>query len=252
MDFMPKLINAAGKEQISFEIQGPDGELQLRRQPLALYVQGLQRSAPGKAYLMMSDRALRYQELAEFLVPPSCLGPDHSAELPAEFQPVESHCLLMGGRGATTRLHRSSSATCTWSLLVLGRARWRLFPPAFAEDSSSSGPDAEAWEATQEIGEVLLLPPGWWSQAWLEDRSLAVLGRRLPEDSLALAAEQAARQLGVPLEPEDLRRDPWEVFGRAAQEAKRREPRPDSLGLLAALQSSARPELRCPPQQDAS
>lgn len=277
VEFMPKLINAAGKEPVTYEIQGPEGDLQLRQAPFALYVQGLQRSAPGRAFLMVSDRTLQHPELAEFLVPPSCFGPDRLAELPAELRPAEGAQLLVGGRGAVGPLHRTPVANCTWSHLVLGKVRWHLLPPrtelaslgrqegvgdgntstadTFSEDIAEGGMgglETEIWEATQEIGEALLLPPGWWCQARFEDRSLAVVGQQLPEASLASAAAQVARHFDLRSEPEWHTRSPWEVFEAGSEEARQRGSRPGDLGLPAALRSSTRPEPRSPLRPGAS
>jgi len=253
LDFMPKLIGAAGKEQVAFEVQGPDGELRPRQAPLAVYLQELQRSSPGRAYFMASDAALRRAALAEFLAPPSCALPDLLAELPEPLRPPgaqDSRYLLMGGRGATSRLRRIPVTCCTWSLLVLGRMRWHLLPPStpaaalgaevgdwgtctsamdsFAEaalarapegNSESVGPSwppgSELWEATQEIGEVLLLPPGWWSQAHLEDRSLMVGGPCLPEALLPVAAQEVARWTGECEQPGGPPGSPREALERA-------------------------------------
>eukprot|EP00439_Symbiodinium_sp_Y106_P070717 s32_g12.t1 len=72
-------------------------------------------------------------------------------------------------------------------MLVLGSAHWSLLPPgsvlasddgsiwgnvASEEDAAAFG--GEVWQTVQEMGEVLVIPPGWWHQASFQDRTLAI------------------------------------------------------------------------------
>jgi len=251
-EFMPKLMSTAGTCSATFEIQGSQDEaVQARKAPLAMYIQELSKSVPGKAYLMVSEEALRSPKLSEFLNPPACCEPNIAPDLPALFQPSSSCCLVVGGKGARCQLHRDPVTWAGWNFLVLGRKRWHLFPPetprealgaqagpwgsgtsprdSFAKESVSNGKPgsrpvlAEAvWEATQEMGEVLIIPPGWWHQTLHEDRTLAIMSQFVTEGAvLAAVAKEVHQWLSadgawsgeLPAE------DPRQVLERAAEQA---------------------------------
>lgn len=256
LDFMPKLMSCAGKLHVSYEVQGPQDEVRVQQSPLAMYIQDIQRSTPGRAFMMMSDDVLCRPDLSEFVLPPSCCEPDLLPSLPSELQPSCRRTLLMGGKGAASQLHRDPVTCCGWHLLVLGKARWRLFPPgtepaelgaelgswgsgaslasSFSEDAAARcpgwGPE-EVWEATQEMGEVLLIPTGWWHQLLLEDRSLAVIGHFVTETLMPLVAHEVALWLSSQATPEEPPADEREVFELAAAQA-RIHGRPDLRAWL--------------------
>merc|ERR1712151_1029043 len=66
---------------------------------------------------------------------------------------------------------------------------------AFGDDRVSLQSSCDAWEAVQEAGDILVVPPEWWRQPRFEDRSLAVLSEWLPlaarHRTLATAATAA-------------------------------------------------------------
>lgn len=102
--------------------------------------------------------------------------------------------LLIGARGAGVGIHVDPHGTSAWNALLFGRKRWALLPPGAplrdalrgardaADDAAALG-SAAAWfeicapalradaarvglvEATQEAGEILYIPAGWWHVA---------------------------------------------------------------------------------------
>lgn len=184
LEFMPKLMTFAARQAVTYEEQADVGS---ERGEMALgpFVQLIQQAGAGRALLMFSDTALQAPELRAFVTPPQNLGPSEALRL------------VMGGAGARTRLVQHGQGR--WSFLVLGKAKWRLLPPrtkaedvggalgasgfgvstlnSFQElDDRSGSCSLEVLEAVQEMGEALLVPAGWWQQANLEDRYLAVEG----------------------------------------------------------------------------
>ncbi|CAK0842440.1 unnamed protein product [Prorocentrum cordatum] len=249
LDFMPTLLHLAGRDGVVYEARGagPDAAVEERRGPLARVVQEVHGAHAGSSCLMVCGRVLCRECLSELSSPPSCCaaGPLGGA-LPEALRPVAERYLLLGSGGARGRLCRDPALWCSWSLAVLGRTSWRLLPPGaqvpaaqdgdcwggatseldlFAASGGAGPPLAEAaWEATQEMGEVLLVPPGWWQQAAYEDRSLQVVGLHCTEAALPRIAEAACARLGVAAEPGHR---PEELLRRAAAEAAgRATPRP--------------------------
>ncbi|CAE8602770.1 unnamed protein product [Polarella glacialis] len=234
LDFMPKLMAASGRDQVTYEVQGIESDLQTLNAPLATYIQETGQSCEGSAYLMASSEVLRKPVLSAFLATPSCCRPYYGGKqsetgegsqdwsLPVSIRPSGDRCLMVGGQGAKTQLRRDPVVSASWNMLVLGRARWRLFPAdatppdicadsdgwgsavssadCFAKDDlkvaqrsgASGASSAKAWEAVQEMGEVLVIPPGWWHQSMFEDRCLAVLGQFLDDCQLPLASAEVS------------------------------------------------------------
>jgi len=217
--FMPKMMTCVGKEPVTFEMQ-EKGKATRRQAPLALYIQELQQSSREKSYLMTSHSVLERQELAEFVMPPQCLGGDQTNTIPECMRPSHGPVLIVGGRGATCALHRDPVVWLGWNVLVLGRKQWHLFPPSatakdlhaqvgvwgsgFSQDDTfspegqscfSPWPPVDLWEGTQEMGELLLVPPGWWHQTLHEDRTLAIMGQSIPESMLPAIAEELTKSL---------------------------------------------------------
>ena len=96
---------------------------------------------------------------------------------------------------------------------------WRLFPPSttaaqlcglqgggwggdtspvdsFWGELPEGWSPAGTWEATQEMGDVMLVPPGWWYQVRLDDRCLAVVGQYATRGTLPLVEAEVALKLG--------------------------------------------------------
>merc|ERR1712000_713147 len=92
--------------------------------------------------------------------------------------------------------------------LTAGNASWGASASrtdVFASDVGT------VWEATQEMGEVLLIPPGWRRQCLHQDRSLSVSNRFITKACLPAVAQAVSSWLTlVGLE------DPEKVFASAA------------------------------------
>ncbi|CAK9053302.1 Sel1-repeat-containing protein YbeQ, partial [Durusdinium trenchii] len=198
LDFMPRLMTACGRDVVAYEIQGKGMSAQSMAAPFAQYIQQLQRSDVGAAYLMSSDQLLERPELQDLLQSPEGLA------VRGDMPPLP-HWLTVGGAGAKTLLKRDPVVTASWTMLVLGSARWSLLPPG-SSPSLAGPPDRwgdtrseedafnrewpEVWTATQEMGEVLVVPPGWWYQMLLEDRVLAISAQFLAKEHQPLVAKE--------------------------------------------------------------
>merc|ERR1711972_920037 len=207
---------------------------------------------------MLSADVLQDPKMSEFLRPPSCCEQNIMHSMPAKMQPLTEVSLIIGGKGAKCQLHRDPVTWIGWNYLVLGKKRWHFFPPSTSYQSlcAEIGPWAsgtspadsfkedaehdhlctfpsEVWEATQEMGDVLLIPPGWWHQTLHEDRTLSIMSQYITDVSLSVVAEHAAACLDSrsSISPLERQGDPRESLVRIA-EAMPQTVRPDRRATL--------------------
>lgn len=222
LNFMQQLMSSLGSACIGFEVQDVNGERKVDMAPLMLYIQELERCAPS-ALLAIITNAGNDSSIEAFLEPPALSQPDLLPTLPPALRPSCGTGLVIGSKGAKCQLHRDPVVWCGWNTLLLGRKRWRLWPPSTtpsalqgdasgacgagsspADGFESGWQPAEVWEATQEMGETLVIPPGWWHQTLHEDRTLALMGQFMTEIYQSGARRELARWLGEPLERTDV------------------------------------------------
>jgi len=132
-------------------------------------------------------------------------------------QPQCRPSLALGGPGAISQLHRGPLVWPSWDVLVLGEKRWRLFPPSSVPGKLSASLGSwgsgsshlnsfeadsplghvEVWEATQTMGDVMLLPVGWWHQEQHTDKTLSVAAPFLTPDTLSTVIQHLSNWLGT-------------------------------------------------------
>lgn len=196
LGFMQRLMDQAGERQVACELQrGPEVE----RQTWALrHFAGhlLPQSEHNAAYRLETGEVLPQTDmLAEFESPVADIREDGAPP---------SRLLRLGGAGARPPLRRApgaSSAGGFWDTVLLGRRKWRLFPPdtppaalcisgipdESPADCFTCGPDVPAvpmrytafapavcWECEQTMGDAVVVPNGWWYQTYDDDRTLSI------------------------------------------------------------------------------
>lgn len=201
LDFMGVLTRSSGASAVDIEFQRT-GESNSRQMPLHVAMQELDCSSPGDARFVASAAALEGPLLTRFLEPPVRCAPGRVEALSAGQRAGRGRNLILSGRSAVTPLLRAPADSCCWQALVLGESRYRLFPPETppaalhpwdpGDALALKGP-AAACEGTQRMGEVLLIPSGWWYQALSEDKSLRIAGQW----DLSLPIAQTAVQIAA-------------------------------------------------------
>lgn len=208
LGFMQRLMDQAGQEEVVGHVQrGVD--LEEQRWPLRHFAGHLlTQSDHSAAYRLEDAEVLGRTDLAAELASPLA---DVRPEAPpgCDGLPLR-RTLRLGGAGARPALRRCSLSAPGlegfWDCALLGRRRWRLFPPSTlpaelcvpgggssassAEspaDCFAGGPDAwavqlqhtgfapqECWECEQMMGDAVVVPAGWWYQTYDDDRTLSI------------------------------------------------------------------------------
>lgn len=202
LKFMQRLMDQAGEKEVSCELQRG---AEVERQTWAL------RHFAGQL-LPQSEHSAAYRLENNEVVPDTNLMPElqsplHDIRTEGAAEPPE-RLLKLGGVGARSTLRRSPVAggpECgLWDCVLLGRRKWRFFPPETAleslcvpggahqsqVDSFTCGPDtsmvqmrftgfapAVCWECEQTMGDAVVVPHGWWYQTYDDDRTLSISAR---------------------------------------------------------------------------
>lgn len=77
--------------------------------------------------------------------------------------------LILGPGGTFVSTHQDVVWTASWNLLVSGRKRWRLWPPA---SECPSGAPTHVF--VQDEGEAIWIPEGWWHDVVYEVASICI------------------------------------------------------------------------------
>jgi len=200
--FMKRLMDQAGETEVACQLQtGPEVERQtwpLRH--LAGHL--LPQSEHSAAYHLDTTEVLRQTDIIGELTSP--VG-DICAD---DLDKPPRRSLHLGGVGGRTVLQRVAEDregfAGFWDCVLLGRRKWRLFPPQTPRadlcagagsgespaDCFVAGPDAaavqarfagfspaECWECEQTMGDAVLVPNGWWYQTYDDDRTLSISAR---------------------------------------------------------------------------
>jgi len=197
LSFMTRLMDQAGEVQVACELQkGPEVERQTW--PLRHFAGHLlPQSEHTAAYRLEAPEVLAKTDiLKELLSPVADICEDDIGQPP-------TRVLRLGGAGARTTLQRVRKATPGgfWDCALLGRRKWRFFPPETPEsslctsansneslvDCFTCGPEAYmvqirytgfapsmCWECEQTMGDAVVVPNGWWYETYDDDRTLSI------------------------------------------------------------------------------
>lgn len=217
LNFMRQLMDHAGEADVQCEVQhrGQPGKVEHCTHALRYFAGTLlPQSAHGAAVRTEAADVLAESGLARGLQSPleglrSDLGRDLEPQ-PSAQKGAPPRRLHIGGPGAHSTLRRwaagragaAASSAGFWDVALLGRRRWRLFPPetcpealCCADDGTMEspvdtfvlGPEDRAihdchegfsppvcWEYEQTMGDAVVVPHGWWYQTYDDDRTLSV------------------------------------------------------------------------------
>lgn len=153
------------------------------------------------------------------------LAPEYFNSWHTRFPPGLRPCwrwLFIGGTNTGTRMHLDVMMTSAWNGVISGRKRWLLYSPdqqelvyegrvdAFNPDLDRHPllRDAKPLECTQEPGDILFTPSGWWHQVVNEKPCISITENFINETNysdimkyLANSSRFIRRQLNL---PEDL------------------------------------------------
>lgn len=193
LKFMERLMSQIGEVQITCDVQ-KGAETERQNWPLRHFAGHLlPQSNHSNAYRMESADLLKKTDLCPDM--PSPLGDIREDE--------PSRKLRLGGAGARSTLqYQRKGSTCGfWDTVLLGRRKWRIFPPTTSPevlgaaagsseslaDSFICGPDAMmvqmqytkfspevCFECEQTMGDAVVIPHGWWFQTYDDDRTLSI------------------------------------------------------------------------------
>mmetsp|Transcript_78322 Transcript_78322/g.221473 ORF Transcript_78322/g.221473 Transcript_78322/m.221473 type:complete len:684 (+) Transcript_78322:104-2155(+) len=207
LGFMQRLMDQAGEVQVSCELQrGAEVEEQtwtLRHFAGHLLPQSVHTAAQ---FLEAPDVLAKTDLLLQLQSPLVDIREDEAGDGPPP------RVLRLGGAGARKQLRRAppvaagSGGSGLWDCALLGRRKWRLFPPdtppaalcasgaggpnTSPADCFAGGPDATSvqmqhtafapvscWECEQTMGDAVVVPDGWWYQTYDDDRTLSISAR---------------------------------------------------------------------------
>lgn len=197
LGFMQRLMDQVGDTQVVCDVQR-GSEVELQSWALRHFAGHLlQQSRHGAAYRLLGSGVLESTDLlAELRSPLADVRADEAGSPPPRL-------LHLGGAGARTALRRARAAGSAglWDCALLGRRKWRLFPPdtppaalcvgadpdESPADCFACGPElaavhlehgafspASCWECEQTMGDAVVVPNGWWYQTYDDDRTLSV------------------------------------------------------------------------------
>jgi len=203
--FMQRLMDQAGETQVVCQFQN-GSEIEHQTWTLRHFAGHLlPQSEHAAAYCLEEPHVLSKTDLLQELSSPVADIRSGGTEAPL------GRLLCMGGVGARTMLQKVAALNNAgplhlhnsgfWDTVLLGRRKWRLFPPdtlpddlcvgdsldKSAADCFVCGPDrpsvqlqysrfapATCFECEQTMGQAVVVPAGWWYQAYDDDRTLSI------------------------------------------------------------------------------
>lgn len=92
--------------------------------------------------------------------------------------------VYMGPKGSWTPFHADVFGSFSWSVNIIGKKKWRLYPPGKPRGKNAKGyeydpncpgvRDQDYVEIVQEVGETLFVPSGWHHIVWNEEDSISI------------------------------------------------------------------------------
>eukprot|EP00811_Abedinium_folium_P014796 NODE_2377_length_2225_cov_4.970448.p2 GENE.NODE_2377_length_2225_cov_4.970448~~NODE_2377_length_2225_cov_4.970448.p2 ORF type:complete len:403 (+),score=116.24 NODE_2377_length_2225_cov_4.970448:601-1809(+) len=224
-DVMERLREVAGEDAVLWEEQRSSGARVVDGSLYRCLHVTMAGGDDAEGAVLMQDVTLG-TDASRLLQAPQLLDAyDLSALLPAPLRPP-ARCLVVGGAGARSRLHRHPPwIACNW--LVEGSVRWRFLPPdapdleAFAVGrcgAAASDADAfarqDAFEAVLGPGDAVVVPPGWWQQLLCASGgpTIIVAAQALDEHALPQMVSALAASAGLA---------PLQLSGNAGADARR-------------------------------
>jgi len=206
--FMQRLMDQAGEMQVVCQLQ-KGSEIEHQTWTLRHFAGHLlPQSEHAAAYRLEEPHVLAKTDLLQELSSPVADIHSGGTEEPP------GRLLCMGGVGARTVLQKVAALKHAesphlhnngfWDCALLGRRKWRLFPPdtlpsdlcaGDALDKSPvdcfvCGPDSQSvhrqhtrfapatsFECEQTMGQAVAVPAGWWYQTYDDDRTLSISAR---------------------------------------------------------------------------
>ena len=185
------------------QAQGEPSDVTMLARDYAAYVR---RNGDAEPLMVIDDRVPQDGTCTAYPAVAPIVAGDHLAELARrEVEPAaaadlrrERKYLLWGGAGAGSRWHVDPYGTDAWNALLSGRKRWAFWPPGAtppgveivprlvsasrtlwttepaAADWFSQAPPPGAQIVTQEAGDVVYIPAGWWHATLCEASCVAV------------------------------------------------------------------------------
>lgn len=205
------ILGPFGKERIAFGAMHK-GNNQFLAAPLHVFVDNVKMNTKDTwAYMQDEFFLLRHPELGQACPPRPLLMQegDHFPLLPRDLVPGDAY-LLWGGKYSRSKLHVDPFNWTGTNLVLHGKKRWRLLPPGghdrklkafegscgFALEcvkyqspldlfSGRIPKGLPLWEGTTEPGDMLVIPTGWWHQAY-----------NLASETVAIASQAITRSGG--------------------------------------------------------
>ena len=183
--------------------QGEPSDVTMLARDYAAYVR---RNADAEPLMVIDDRVPQDGTCTAYPAVAPIVAGDHLAELARrdDVEPAaaadlqrERKYVLWGGAGAGSRWHVDPYGTDAWNALLAGRKRWAFYPPGATPPGVdivprlvsasrtlwTTAPAAADWFArdhpdieivTQEAGDVVYVPAGWWHATLCETPCVAI------------------------------------------------------------------------------
>jgi hypothetical protein len=196
-----ELVRVYGHLRFEVEMPVPAGDRTMSIRELFEHVE---RHPDEVAYMRNSLLSAFGAELAQ-LLPAPVRDLNWLGRLPEDARP-EWTWVMVGGPGSTSPLHTDVAGSSAWNLLVTGRKRWHVVPPAtslelgllpagMGTDPPWPGDATGPVRFTQEPGDVVVVPSGWAHEVENEVVSVALTGNFVDASNVDFV-RRYAREVG--------------------------------------------------------